>query len=163
MTEDLKETLAELGPEYQAVVDRLRAPFSETGTPLVGDAPRRYVRWLPKTVGVLAAASLAGVLAFANRNSVSDRTFHAHAATYAVAYARDAAALEAIVASQRSDGSWESDFLTCQNAAALRGVDTADARVAYKKAVRYLRTKGLVPIDDAELRRRGEVAEKWMM
>ena len=161
MTKDLLGTLNELGPDYRAVVDRLRAPFEEPARV----APRRlaFGGWPPVTVGTLAAASLAVLLAFVNRDGLSARTRGTRAATYTVAYARDSASLELIVASQRADGSWESDYLTCQNAAALRGAATDGARVAYKKAVRYLRSKGLAPIDDAELRRRGDEAAKWVL
>ena len=41
-----------------------------------------------------------------------------------------------------------------QNAAALRKAGDAASQIAYKRAVRYLRTKGLDPISDLELEQR---------
>ena len=77
-------------------------------------------------------------------------------AVYTVAYASDEFALRAILDSQRSDGSWSNDYLTMQNAAALRRAHDEASQIAYKRAVRYLRTKGLGPISDAELRERSD-------
>jgi ABC-type multidrug transport system fused ATPase/permease subunit len=67
---------------------------------------------------------------------------------YAFAHRGDAA-VEEIIRRQRIDGSWGTDFLTRQNAAALKLVPSA--RSAYKKALRYLRSKGLQPMSEAEL------------
>lgn len=139
MTKDLETTLAELGPEYRSVVNRLRAPF----------APRPSVRPLP----YLVAAALTAVAAFSVfliPSSVENRSF----TVYTAAYANDAHALQAILASQKNDGSWSNDYLTMQNAAALRRAADEASRIAYKRAVRYLRTKGLDPISDEELQRR---------
>ncbi|MBQ6137808.1 MAG: hypothetical protein IJI73_10615, partial [Kiritimatiellae bacterium] len=66
----------------------------------------------------------------------------------------------AILASQRADGSWTNDFITRQNAAALRRGESAAAKVAYRRAVRYLRSRGLSPLSDEELRDRGESAAR---
>ena len=49
--------------------------------------------------------------------------------------------VDEMLATQNPDGSWQNDFLTRRNAAALRGIPAA--RVSYKKAVRYLNAKGL--------------------
>ena len=43
-----------------------------------------------------------------------------------------------------------------QNAAALRKANDEASQIAYKRAVRYLRTKGLGPISDAELQERSD-------
>ena len=50
-----------------------------------------------------------------------------------------------MIATQNPDGSWKNDFLTRRNAAALRVCDDPAARIAYKKALRYLNFKGLLP------------------
>ena len=50
-----------------------------------------------------------------------------------------------MIATQNPDGSWKNDFLTRRNAAALRVCGDPAARIAYKKAVRYLSFKGLLP------------------
>ena len=50
-----------------------------------------------------------------------------------------------MIATQNPDGSWKNDFLTRRNAAALRVCGDPAARIAYKKAARYLSFKGLLP------------------
>ena len=139
MTKDLEETLNELGPEYRSVVARLRAPFVPR--------PRRYVPYLVAASLVAAVAVSAVFLRPAERPSYT---------VYTVAYANDEFALRAILASQQSDGSWSNDYLTMQNAAALRRAHDETSQIAYKRAVRYLRTKGLGPISDAELQERSD-------
>ena len=47
-----------------------------------------------------------------------------------------------------------------QNAAALRASEDARMKIAYRRAVRYLRSKGLNPLTDEELKLRGEYAAK---
>lgn len=144
MTKDLEETLNELGPEYRSVVGRLRAPFAP---------PRR------SPLPYLLAASLIAVVGFSiwclpGSECRREGSVASAPRVYTVAYANDEYALQAIVDSQQSDGSWSNDYLTMQNAAALRKAGDAASQIAYKRAVRYLRTKGLDPISDAELRQR---------
>ena len=161
MTADLRLTVAELGPGYGEVVDRLMA--AEAPYPgVVTDAFRRQVLW--RTAFCLTAASIAvwlGVSAIVSRRpSWPVRSGSSGFAVYTAAYASDGAALAAIVASQRADGSWANDYLTRQNAAALRGATDESARIAFKRAARYLRSKGLEPLSAEELRLRGESAAK---
>ncbi len=75
----------------------------------------------------------------------------ASASPYVLAYGGEGS-VDELVRTQRADGSWENDFLTRQNAAALRGSERAS--VAYRKAVRYLRSRGLAPLPDDEFRAR---------
>ena len=172
MTKDLEDTLNELGPEYRSVVDRLlsmpSAPgtvLSAPGTTLSAPSTRHYAL---STRHYLLAASLLLVVSLAIWNFTST-TLHSsllplHSsppsssapAVYTVAYASDEFALRAILDSQRSDGSWSNDYLTMQNAAALRKANDEASQIAYKRAVRYLRTKGLGPISDAELQERSD-------
>lgn len=49
-----------------------------------------------------------------------------------------------MIATQRSDGSWKNDFLTRRNAAALKDCASPAAQIAYKKAVRNLRSRGIL-------------------
>jgi len=172
MNRDLEETLEELGPDCRKVVDRLLASrevapraagrkprFTVRGPRIAAREPRlsRHVR----RAGYLVAASLFAAIAlamFLQRPAGGECDVRS---AYTVAYARDAASLEAIVASQRCDGSWANDWLTRQNAAALRDAQTDEMRVAYRKAVRYLRSKGLAPLTGDELRERGENAAAW--
>ncbi len=144
MNKDLQATLAELGPEYHRLVEEMKAPFE----------PEKVSVWrLPLwKVGFLAAAVLVIVLGMAvvftpsvaNRKGAAPRI-------YTIAYASTEEALKTIVAAQRADGSWENDFLTRQNAAALERAEDPDSRVAYLRAVRYLRKKGLAPLTVTEL------------
>lgn len=163
MNADLEATLDELGPGYRAVVGRLCAaatvePRAERPR---GQAPwwRGPALWWPRA-GYLVAASLFAAIALSIFLQLTrPAAIPAAARVYTVAYAPDEAALKELVASQRADGSWDNDFLTRQNAAALRGV--AVARVPYRKAVRYLKAKGLSPLTDAELRARGAFAAQY--
>ena len=169
MTKDLEETLAELGPEYREVVNRLRAaycapkPFVQPKASETLPHSGRVTGW---SVGYLIAATFLIFLGI----GIAFRPSHgrggwvaAPQVVYTVAYAPDETALAAIVGSQRADGSWANDFLTQQNAAALRGVDGSAERIAYKKAVRYLRSKGLRPLTDEELKMRGDAAARMLV
>ncbi len=162
MNKDLEETLAELGPDARVVVDRLRAAHEVAPSRQIRfDAfakKRRVVSW-PR-VGFLVAASLFVVLAW---SIFCQRLPPAPVAgnIYTVAYAPNEEALAALVASQRADGSWANDYLTRQNAAALRDAGGSSARLAYRRALRYLRTKGLQPLTREELRARERFAAAW--
>ena len=161
MNGDLENTLNELGPEYRAVVARLRSASEvEPSGSRVSSFPRTEWR---RHVGYLVAASLAvalGLSIFMQDAAKAPREPYAGAKVYTVAYAPTEEALEIIVASQRADGSWSNDFITRQNAAALRASDDARMKIAYRRAVRYLRSKGLSPLTDDELKVRGEYAAK---
>ena len=162
MNADLEKTVEELGPAYRDVVARLRASREVEPTRIgpKAPAPGRASR---SPVSYLAAASLAAALALAVLYVAprgGDAAAEVPLTVYTVAYAPTEEALELILASQRADGSWCNDFLTRQNAAALRASGDERMRVAYRRAVRYLRTKGLAPLTDAELKARGEYAAK---
>lgn len=162
MNADLEKTVEELGPAYRDVVARLRASreVEPVRFGLKDLAPGRASR---SPVSYLAAASLAAALALAVLYVAprgGDAAAEVPLTVYTVAYAPTEEALELILASQRADGSWSNDFLTRQNAAALRASGDERMRVAYRRAVRYLRTKGLAPLTDAELKARGEYAAK---
>ena len=161
MNGDLESTLNELGPECRDVVARLRsAREAEPSGTRAFSLPR--TEWW-RRAGYLAAASLAvalGLSIFMQDAANAPREPYAGAKVYTVAYAPTEEALEVIVASQRADGSWANDFITRQNAAALRASDDARMKIAYRRAVRYLRSKGLSPLTDDELKVRGEYAAK---
>ena len=171
MNGDLESTLKELGPEYRDVVARLRSARDvepstkhqrrsrESTSDAVAKAPGTFFH----RVGYLVAASLIvalGLSIFMQDAANAPREPYAGAKVYTVAYAPTEEALEIIVASQRADGSWSNDFITRQNAAALRASDDERMKIAYRRAVRYLRSKGLSPLTDDELRVRGEYAAK---
>ncbi len=161
MNGDLESTLNELGPEYRAVVARLRSAREVEPSGTRAFSLPRTEWW--RRAGYLAAASLAvalGLSIFMQDAANAPREPYAGAKVYTIAYAPTEEALEIIVASQRADGSWSNDFITRQNAAALRASDDARMKIAYRRAVRYLRSKGLSPLTDDELKVRGEYAAK---
>ena len=156
MTKDLEETLAEMGPAYRAVVDRLVA--SEQAAPsavgrIDGFENRRW-DWGRAAYGRGAAALLGcaglggGFLATAARRAPADapKVYTIHVATAARAYRlaqiRDDAAVQEMIRTQNPDGSWENDFLTKRNAEVLRTCPDAAAQIAFKKAQRNLRLRG---------------------
>jgi len=163
MNRDLEAQLQEMGPDYRAVVDRLVGayrPYGETceATAAVSEDSRRG-RILGWSAAYLVAASLLVCLglAFCFRGNRAEPKVYAVRVSdarlaYTLAYANGETSVRNLLESQRADGSWSNDFQTRQNAAALRG--NPAAAVAYKKAVRYLRAKGLVPLSDEELKAR---------
>ena len=153
MTRDLEETLTELGPGYRELVLKLKAahePFDAfPSRPAVRRGKLRTV------CGYLMAASIAAALAFAALLMSDSARAIGGAKEWHLAYAgRDA--IGEIVRTQNPDGSWGAgnDVLTRQNAAVLRLADCES--IAYKKATRYLRSRGLRPFSDEELREREE-------
>jgi hypothetical protein len=168
MNADLEKTIADLGGEYRAVVDRLAASPTPEWRPV--RVPSLLKCWMSTRGGFaatrLAAASLvaacAAAVAFACAKApAGDGAQVALARTapaqYTLAFASgDSRAVGEIVKTQLADGSWGSDWLTRQNAAALRLADPSG--VAYRRALRYLRAKGLSPLTDAELRERANMA-----
>ena len=161
MNGDLEKTLNELGPEYRDVVARLRSAREVEPSGTRAFSLPRTEWW--RHVGYLVAASLLvalGLSIFMQDAANAPREPYAGAKVYTIAYAPTEEALEIIVASQRADGSWSNDFITRQNAAALRASEDARMKIAYRRAVRYLRSKGLSPLTDDELKVRGEYAAK---
>ena len=148
MTKDLEETLNGLGPGYRAVVDRLVAGTEAEFTPgrrAYAFAPRRFALMRP----TLAAASLLILLGlgvvFLRQDEQPNATQTLGAAhEYCLADTPGCEAIKEIIRTQNADGSWRNDFLTRRNAAALAKCSGADAKVAYKKAMRNLRVRGLL-------------------
>ena len=165
MSADLEATLNELGPDCRAVVDRLRAGRTvEPAFDLAavdGDAcgkTRYWIAWRPVWCVAASILVLLGVGLFLRAREESVPALPV--TVYTVAYAPTEEALGIILASQRADGSWDNDFITRQNAAALRNVSDEKTQIAYRRAVRYLKSKGLAPLTDAELKSRGEFAAR---
>ena len=162
MSRDLDEQLDEMGEEYRAVVGRLKAAYA----PTAGGRTRRPARirgfahslWgrgqsltarQARVVGYLLAASLLLVLSLGIFLHPSQPSQPSHPSQpsqpsheYSLAYSRTAEAIEEMIATQKPDGSWKNDFLTRQNAAALKACPAPAAQVAYKKALRNLRIRG---------------------
>ena len=159
MSRDLDGQLDEMGEEYRAVVGRLKAAYA----PAAGGRTRRpaHIRGFAhslrgrgqsltarqaRVVGYLLAASLLLVLSLgiflhpSHPSQPSQPSQPSH--EYSLAYSRTAEAIEEMIATQKPDGSWKNDFLTRQNAAALKACPAPAAQVAYKKALRNLRIRG---------------------
>lgn len=147
MNADLERQLAEMGPEYRAVVARLTAAYAplEAAVPEVADPVRRG-RVFGWSFAYLVAASLMALVGFGVvfRSGSPAVAPAAPASEYALAQQRTDAAIREMIRTQRPDGSWRNDFLTRQNAAALRTCSSGEARVAYKKAMRNLRMRGIL-------------------
>ena len=152
MSEDLEETLAELGPEYRALVGRMRSAFPEERFAAPSRRLSPFRRLAPAAV---LAASLAVAIALYSVFSGGVIRSRGVWRDYLLAYG-GAGAVDEIVRTQGADGSWKNDFITRQNAAALKGV--AGAETAYLRALRYLRAKGLRPLSDEELAGRAAAA-----
>lgn len=162
MTEDLERTLSELGPGYREVVDRLKAapcPWADAAGRRASDAPRRGRGFVfGRAAGYLAAASLLAVVGLCAvfgvsrarpaRPAARAQVYTVCATTaeneYRLALVRDDAAVREMIRTQNPDGSWKNDFLTRRNAEALKGCRSPDARLAYRKAVRNLRLRGVL-------------------
>ena len=130
MNRDLEETLGEMGPEYRALVARLRAGGDASAAVRPSWRP-----WLLAAASLLVSVGIAAV--FFSRPSVSvlrpldcPREYRA--------------SVDEMIATQNSDGSWQSDFLTRRNAAILRACTDPASRIAYKKAMRNMRLRGIL-------------------
>ena len=143
MNRDLEEQLDEMGTEYRAVVARLRG--AETAPPHVTTLLRGGSVSLPHGQRWLVAASLLvilglGVFFQTTRTSQMSRTSQTPlrgAHEYQMA-------IPEMIATQNPDGSWKNDFLTRRNAEALKVCGDPAAQVAYKKAMRNLRSRGVL-------------------
>ena len=151
MSRDLEEQLDEMGPEYRAIVARLKGAMGnedfrrETLDVRRGSAPKVFRLWSKVLRPLLAAASLAlfvglGVV------FLGQKDFRLEAEDVGYGAREYKASVDEMVATQNPDGSWKNDFLTRRNAAALKGSGNPAAQIAYKKAMRYLNFKGLVPL-----------------
>ena len=150
MSNDLEQQLDEMGPEYRAVVARLRAAQgAEDLRRETGDARRGFaflgsglahkVSCLSSQVlwPVLLAASLLVIAGFA--------VVFRDSPTSSVRVPREyCASVDEMIATQNPDGSWKNDFLTRRNAEVLKACATPAATIAYKKAMRNLRVKGVL-------------------
>ena len=136
MSRDLEEQLDEMGPEYRAVVARLKGEGRK----------EKGERWW------LVAASLIPFVGL----GVFFQTSHpltlspSHLLTFSPSHPAIRGAHEyqmdvaEMIATQNPDGSWKNDFLTRRNAAALKVCGDPAAQVAYKKAMRNLRSRGVL-------------------
>ena len=145
MNTDLEGTLRELGPEYRAVVNRLR-------TGLEADVGRRTDGKGQRTsssvfcpLSYLTAALIALVVGLTVVFNLRTQALERQRPGAVPHPPRDyTLSVDEMIATQNPDGSWQSDFLTRHHAKALAGCPRADARIAYKKAMRNLRVRGVL-------------------
>ena len=160
MTEDLERTVAEMGPEYRELAERLTAAYRPLTTP-ARPARRGFGPFVRRAAGYLAAASLAAAVGLVAVLGVArvrrpaepgaavaaSRVYTVRASTpeneYRLALIRDDAAVQEMIRTQRPDGSWRNDFLTKRNAEVLKDCPGEAAQIAYRKAMRNLRARGL--------------------
>ena len=140
MTNDLEKTLGELPAGCRDVVARLRAS-AEVSPRVVAVG-----RWRPVPLATAAAlaAALLGVAAFFASDRASETRQLKGPREYVLAAQPSADAALEIVRLQKPDGSWQNDFLTRRNAEALKTCPDARAQLAYRKAMRNLRVRGLL-------------------
>ena len=139
MNRDLEEQLDEMGPEYRAVALRLRVA-REAAQGIKSPVFRLRSKVLRS---VLVAASL---LVFAGLGVVflGRKDFRHETKDVRFAPGEYRASVSEMIATQNPDGSWKNDFLTRRNAAALKVCGDPAAQVAYKKAMRNLRSRGVL-------------------
>ena len=140
MNRALEETLNELGPDYRAVVARLRAGReAASGSRSSGDS-----RSSSRAAYLVAASLLVliGLTVVHLSQSQSQTTNHKPQTPSCPREYR--ATVAEMIATQNPDGSWQNDFLTRRNAAALKDSDNLAAQIAYKKAMRNLRARGVL-------------------
>jgi len=136
MNADLEEQLKEMGSNYQAVVARLRsARTAEPRTEGLGRRSRSTVEWLVAASLLLALGLTIHFQTLKYSKTQTLASFGAH--EYHLSPAE-------MIATQRPDGSWQNDFLTRRNAEALARCEEAAARIAYKRAMRNLRARGIL-------------------
>lgn len=168
MSRDLENQLDELGPEYRAVVARLRAgrEAEPSASRLPSFVSRPWSRAF-RLASYLTAASLFLLAGFGAlfltqggrettgtrreakdvRRMTGDGGRGAPGAhEYRLAVLDNEASMREMIATQNADGSWQNDFLTRRNADTLKrwGARDPAAHVAYKKALRNLRVRGLL-------------------
>ena len=138
MNRDLEAQLSEMGDAYRVVVDRLKAGREAERTVEAREARKSARGWL-------VAASLALIVALGSTCLwQAPRPTSAARPRPGSAPHEFSMSVEEMIATQNADGGWKSDFLTRQNAAALKLCDSREARIAYKKAMRNLRVRGLL-------------------
>lgn len=143
MNADLENTLAEMGPGFRAMVNRMKEPFAESEAPRGGVLAWKFWRRSALAAAALVAACVFAVHVLSPRGGSAIAEEHEYPALYTLADAGTPESIAELVRTQNPDGGWGSDFLTRRNAAALKGVK--EAEIPYKRALRYLRAHGLRP------------------
>lgn len=130
------------------MVSRMKEAFSQP-------EPVKAPVW--KRPSFLAAASLIALLGgvsvsrldFLSRPGASESAAAEDAVkrrltAFMLAEEKSREAIDEIIRTQNPDGSWQTDFLTRRNADALLACSSPEAKLAYRKAMRNLRARGLL-------------------
>ena len=144
MSRDLEEQLDEMDPEYRKLVARLKdGATAEDLRPETRDERKGFASKVFRLKSYLVAASL---LVFAGLGVVflGRQDFRRKTEDMSFAPREYRASVDEMIATQNPDGSWKNDFLTRRNAAALSVCGDPAAQVAYKKAMRNLRSRGIL-------------------
>ena len=144
MSRDLEEQLDEMGPEYRKLVARLKdGATAEDLRPEMRDEKRGFAS---KVLGLKSYLTAASLLVFAGLGVVFlwRKDFRHETEDMRLAPREYRASIPEMIATQNPDGSWKNDFLTRRNAAALKVCGDPAAQVAYKKAMRNLRSRGVL-------------------
>ena len=149
MTKDLEDTIAELGEGYRPFVERLQmayAPVPDEGMVAAPPHRRFSTGWrIPLLSAATVSAVLLGAAALFHGETPAEKVYAVRATDvvneYRLAIVRDDKAVQEMLRTQRPDGGWANDFLTRQNAAALRLCPDEKAQIAYRRAVRNLRLR----------------------
>ena len=137
MSRDLEEQVNEMGPAYRAVVARLKGAATAGREMATGET--RVTRG---TRGWLIAASL--LIAIALAVPCLSRLSRPSCPSSFLPPREYRASVDEMIATQNPDGSWKNDFLTRRNAETLKLCGDPAAQVAYKKAMRNLRVRGVL-------------------
>ena len=150
MNRDLEEQLDEMGPAYRAVVARLRAgreaepggrgPGTSSGAGSSRDSSFSRQAYLV-AASLLVAVALGVLFTQSNNRTIKQSEQSTNSPRAPREYVMS---VPEMLATQNPDGSWQNDFLTRRNAEALRLCAGEEARIAYKKAMRNLRARGLL-------------------
>ena len=145
MNRDLEETLNELGPGYRTVVARLKGArgAGEDFRHETRDGRRGFLSKVFRLKSYLTAASLLVILGLGVFFSAS-QPLNLSPSQPAYGAHEYQMGIPEMIATQNPDGSWQNDFLTRRNAASLKSCGDPAAQVAYKKAVRNLRVRGVL-------------------
>ena len=147
MSRDLEKQLNEMGPEYRAVALRLCAA-REVESLCQSSGSRQSSRSSGTSTALksayLVAASLLVVLGLSAIFIQSNNRTIEQSSNPQFGPREYRASVSEMIATQNPDGSWQNDFLTRRNAEALKLCGDPAAQVAYRKAVRNLRVRGVL-------------------
>ena len=146
MNRDLERTLEEMGPEYRAVVARLRAAREAREGLRRETLDERRRSFMSKVFRLKSYLTAASLLVFVGLSVffLGRKDFRPKTQDMGCAPREYRASVPEMIATQNPDGSWQNDFLTRRNAEALKLCGDPAAQVAYKKAVRNLRVRGVL-------------------